>query len=119
MSLSSFFQIFFPPAKEANPDGPANLFTKTAICRILTFATVDAAGAPAARKVRAREMSGRLIVFEGTDGSGKSTQFSRLCRRMEEAGAPFHRIVFPQYQEPRRPWCACTWAGSSAPTPQM
>lgn len=45
-------------------------------------------------------MKGRLIVFEGTDGSGKSTQFSRLCRRMEEAGAPFHRIVFPQYQEP-------------------
>ena len=45
-------------------------------------------------------MQGKLIVFEGTDGSGKSTQFSRLCRRMEEAGAPFHRIVFPQYQEP-------------------
>ena len=45
-------------------------------------------------------MKGSLIVLEGTDGSGKSTQFSRLCRRMEEAGAPFHRIVFPQYQEP-------------------
>lgn len=45
-------------------------------------------------------MKGRLIVLEGTDGSGKSTQFSLLCRRMEEAGRPFHRIVFPQYQEP-------------------
>ena len=45
-------------------------------------------------------MKGRLIVLEGTDGSGKSTQFSLLCRRMEEAGKPFHRIVFPQYQEP-------------------
>ena len=45
-------------------------------------------------------MKGRLIVLEGTDGSGKSTQFSLLCRRMEEAKKPFHRIVFPQYREP-------------------
>ena len=45
-------------------------------------------------------MEGKLIVLEGTDGSGKSTQFSLLCRRMEAEGPPFHRIVFPQYQEP-------------------
>lgn len=45
-------------------------------------------------------MSGKLIVLEGTDGSGKSTQFSLLCEHMAAAGAPFHRIVFPQYQEP-------------------
>ncbi len=44
-------------------------------------------------------MSGTLIVFEGTDGSGKSTQFRRFCRRLEEEGVPFRRIVFPQYQE--------------------
>ena len=44
-------------------------------------------------------MEGKLIVLEGTDGSGKSTQFSLLCRRMEAEGRPFHRIVFPQYQE--------------------
>ena len=44
-------------------------------------------------------MSGKLIVFEGTDGSGKSTQFRRFCRRLEEEGVPFRRIVFPQYQE--------------------
>ena len=25
-------------------------------------------------------MAGKLIVFEGTDGSGKSTQFARLAR---------------------------------------
>ena len=43
---------------------------------------------------------GRLIVLEGTDGSGKSTQFQLLCRRLEAAGKPFHRLVFPQYQEP-------------------
>lgn len=45
-------------------------------------------------------MEGKLIVLEGTDGSGKSTQFSLLCGRMEAEGRPFHRIVFPQYQEP-------------------
>ena len=45
-------------------------------------------------------MAGKLIVFEGTDGSGKSTQFARVCRRLEEEGKPFRRLVFPQYQEP-------------------
>lgn len=44
-------------------------------------------------------MKGTLIVLEGTDGSGKSTQFARLCRRLEEEGYPFRRLVFPQYQE--------------------
>ena len=42
---------------------------------------------------------GKLIVFEGTDGSGKSTQFSLLTKRLEVQGQPFFRLVFPQYQE--------------------
>lgn len=45
-------------------------------------------------------MKGKLIVLEGTDGSGKSTQFVRLCQRMEQESQPFHRLVFPRYQEP-------------------
>lgn len=45
-------------------------------------------------------MNGKLIVFEGTDGSGKSTQFKRLCERLEAEGRPFQRLIFPQYQEP-------------------
>ncbi len=45
-------------------------------------------------------MKGRLIVLEGTDGSGKSTQFGRLCQRLEQAEIPFQKLVFPQYQEP-------------------
>jgi len=43
---------------------------------------------------------GTLIVFEGTDGSGKSTQFKLLCQRLQDQGRPFRRLVFPQYQEP-------------------
>lgn len=42
---------------------------------------------------------GRLIVLEGTDGSGKSTQFEQLCKRVSEEGIAYHQLVFPQYQE--------------------
>ena len=45
-------------------------------------------------------MAGRLIVLEGTDGSGKSTQFARLCRRVEETGRAYRKLAFPQYSEP-------------------
>lgn len=43
---------------------------------------------------------GTLIVIEGTDGSGKSTQFARLCQRAQGENIPFQRLVFPQYSEP-------------------
>ncbi|MDD5863558.1 MAG: deoxynucleoside kinase [Firmicutes bacterium] len=43
---------------------------------------------------------GKLIVIEGTDGSGKSTQFRLLTQRLEQEGHAFQRIVFPQYSEP-------------------
>ena len=45
-------------------------------------------------------MKGRLIVFEGTDGSGKSTQFRRLCQRLDGMGRDYQKLVFPQYSEP-------------------
>ena len=43
---------------------------------------------------------GKLIVFEGTDGSGKSTQFALLTHRLEAAHRTFRKLQFPQYLEP-------------------
>ena len=45
-------------------------------------------------------MNGKLIVFEGTDGSGKSTQFQTLCDRLDRMGRSYQRLVFPQYDQP-------------------
>ena len=43
---------------------------------------------------------GKLIVIEGTDGSGKSTQFKKLTERVSAEGIAFQKLVFPQYAEP-------------------
>ena len=43
---------------------------------------------------------GALIVFEGIDGSGKTTQLKHLCRRLEDEGVRFLKLNFPQYDKP-------------------
>lgn len=45
-------------------------------------------------------MSGKLIVFEGTDGSGKATQTRLLCQHLEREGIPYKKIDFPRYGKP-------------------
>ena len=42
---------------------------------------------------------GKLIVIEGTDGSGKSTQFRLMSERLEKDGVAFKHIVFPRYDQ--------------------
>ena len=42
---------------------------------------------------------GKLIVIEGTDGSGKSTQFRMLSQHLNQDGREFKHIVFPRYDQ--------------------
>ena len=45
-------------------------------------------------------MKGTLIVFEGTDGSGKATQAKRLLESLTARGVPCREIDFPRYGNP-------------------
>lgn len=41
---------------------------------------------------------GKLIVLEGSDGSGKATQTSRLLERLQNLGVRSMRVSFPNYE---------------------
>lgn len=45
-------------------------------------------------------MKGKLIVLEGTDGSGKATQAHLLAEHLEREGVSFREIDFPRYGNP-------------------
>ena len=42
---------------------------------------------------------GKLIVIEGTDGSGKATQTQKLCQRLRDEGVSIRKLEFPRYME--------------------
>lgn len=41
-----------------------------------------------------------LIVLEGLDGAGKSTQVERVCRLLKERGVDSHYLHFPRFDAP-------------------
>lgn len=43
---------------------------------------------------------GKLIIIEGTDGSGKETQAKRLIARLAQTGQPYTSEDFPRYKTP-------------------
>jgi len=43
---------------------------------------------------------GVFIVIDGSDGSGKSTQYAKLCDRLKAEGVELETIKFPQYNQP-------------------
>ncbi|MBQ4321705.1 MAG: thymidylate kinase [Oscillospiraceae bacterium] len=45
-------------------------------------------------------MMGRLYVFEGIDGCGKTTQFHLLCKALEKAGIEYRTLDYPRYGKP-------------------
>lgn len=45
-------------------------------------------------------MQNRLLVVEGLDGSGKSTQVSLLKAKLESDGTPVRQIKLPDYDDP-------------------
>lgn len=45
-------------------------------------------------------MAGKLLVVEGLDGCGKTTQVARLRAFLEQSGAPLRQIKLPDYEDP-------------------
>ncbi len=43
-------------------------------------------------------IKGKLIVIDGTDGSGKATQLELLCKRLENENIKVKTIDFPRYK---------------------
>lgn len=43
---------------------------------------------------------GKLIVLEGTDGSGKATQCAALLKQLQREGVDCRKVEFPRYEEP-------------------
>ena len=43
---------------------------------------------------------GKLFVIDGTDGSGKQTQFKKLQERLDKEGIDYKTVSFPNYEDP-------------------
>lgn len=58
---------------------------------------------------------GRLIVIDGLDGSGKSTQLARLDVYLKKSGIRYKQICFPDYDQPSSALVKMYLAGEFGP----
>ena len=63
-------------------------------------------------------MSGKLIVLDGLDGSGKSTQSERVAERLTAMGYKVKLISFPDYAEPSSTLVKMYLAGEFSQSPE-
>ena len=57
---------------------------------------------------------GKLIIFEGLDGSGKGTQTELACQNLHSKGYDPLKISFPDYDSPSSALSRCIFPASSA-----
>ena len=62
-------------------------------------------------------MEGILIVLDGLDGSGKSTQLEALSAWLEKEGIPYKQLSFPDYAQPSSALVRQYLAGDFGSTP--
>lgn len=46
------------------------------------------------------DKKGKLFVIDGTDGSGKQTQFNKLKERLDQENIDYRTVSFPNYDSP-------------------
>ena len=52
------------------------------------------------KKKKKDEGKGKLFVIDGTDGSGKQTQFKKLQERLDKENIEYKTVSFPNYDSP-------------------
>lgn len=60
---------------------------------------------------------GKLIVLDGLDGSGKSTQFELLKTALQQQGIPVQAVSFPDYDSPSASLVKMYLGGAFSNTP--
>lgn len=58
-------------------------------------------------KTPSKIKKGKLFVIDGTDGSGKQTQFKKLQERLDKENIEYKTVSFPNYDSPSSSLVKC------------